>query len=67
MAKDESKVGEEQRLTYEVPEAGALLGLSRSASYAAANRGELGKVITIGKRKLVLKAAFHRMFDLPAA
>lgn len=65
MAKEAGK-DEDIRLTYEVPEAGALLGLSRSASYRAADRGELGEIIKIGKRKLVSKAIFHRKFDLPA-
>jgi len=67
MAKKLGEAAEEQRLTYEIPEAGALLGLSKSASYVAANRGEFGEIIRIGKRMMVLKASFRRKFDLPAA
>ena len=48
------------RLTYDVPEAGRLLGLSRNAAYAAANSGQM-PVLEIGGRKLVPKAALHRM------
>ena len=58
---------DDKRLTYDIPEAGALLGLTRYAAYEAAKRGELGEVLTFGRRKVVLKAAFHRKFDLPAA
>ena len=57
------EVARDARLTYEVPEAGALLGLSRNASYCAAKRGEL-PIIKIGKRMKVPKAAFHRMLEL---
>ena len=42
------------KLVYQVPEAGALLGLSRNASYEAAKRGDfptikLGKLIRVPK------------------
>ena len=53
-------------LVYDVPEAGAMLGLSRNGSYDAANRGEI-PTIRIGKLLKVPKAAFHRMLDEPAA
>jgi excisionase family DNA binding protein len=52
-------------LTYEVPEAGALMGLSRNGSYDAANRGEI-PTIKIGRLLKVPKAAFHRMLENPA-
>jgi hypothetical protein len=52
-------------LVYEIPEAGKLLGLNRGASYAAANRGELGTIIQFGKQKRILKAEFNRKFGLP--
>jgi hypothetical protein len=52
-------------LVYEIPEAGALLGLNRNAAYAAAKRGELGEIIQLGRQKRVSKAAFHRKFELP--
>ena len=52
------------RLVYQVPEAGALLGLSRNASYEAAKRGDF-PTIRLGKLIRVPKAAFHRLFDAP--
>jgi excisionase family DNA binding protein len=48
------------KLVYGVPEAGAMLGLSRNSSYAAAKRGDL-PTIKIGKLIRVPKAAFDRM------
>jgi excisionase family DNA binding protein len=53
-------------LVYDVPEAGAMLGLSRNGSYDAANRGEI-PTIRIGKLLKVPKAAFHRMLEQPAS
>jgi hypothetical protein len=50
------------RLVYTVPQAGALLGLTRNGSYAAAARGDI-PTIQIGKRKLVPKVLFHRMLN----
>ena len=50
------------RLVYEVPEAGAMLGLSRNASYAAARRGDL-PVIKIGKLLRVPKAALEKKLE----
>lgn len=52
----------DDRLVYHVPEAGALLGLSRNASYEAAKRGDF-PTIRLGKLIRVPKAAFHRLFD----
>jgi excisionase family DNA binding protein len=52
------------RLVYQVPEAGALLGLSRNASYEAAKRGDF-PTIKLGKLIRVPKAAFHRLLDSP--
>ena len=51
------------KLVYQVPEAGALLGLSRNASYEAAKRGDF-PTIKLGKLIRVPKAAFHRLFDI---
>jgi excisionase family DNA binding protein len=51
-----------ENLTYEVPEAGAMLGLTRNGAYEAAKRGDI-PVIRIGKLLRVPKAAFHRMLD----
>ena len=53
-------------LVYDVPEAGALLGLTRNGSYEAAKRGDI-PTIRIGGLIKVPKAAFHRMLDQPAA
>lgn len=53
------------RLVYGVPEAGALLGLNKNASYKAAKRGDL-PVIRIGKLIRVPKAALHAMIEAGA-
>jgi excisionase family DNA binding protein len=52
----------DNRLVYEVPEAGAMLGLTRNNSYEAAKRGDI-PTIRIGKLIRVPKAAFHRMLE----
>jgi excisionase family DNA binding protein len=49
-------------LTYSVPEAGRLIGLSRNGSYEAAQKGQI-PTIRIGKRVIVPRAAFHAMLD----
>jgi len=56
----------DKRLTYDVPEAGALMGLSRNASYEAAKRGDI-PTIQMGKLLKVPKAAFHAMLERPGA
>jgi hypothetical protein len=53
---------EDKRLVYEVPEAGALIGLCRNAAYEAARRGDI-PTIRIGKLLKVPKVAFHRLFE----
>jgi excisionase family DNA binding protein len=53
-------------LTYSVPQAGALLGLSRNGSYEAAARGEI-PTIRIGSRIMVPRAAFHQMLEAASA
>ncbi len=65
MSKASNPDEDAKSLVYEIPEAGALLGLTRNASYAAARRGELGEVIQLGRQKKLSKAAFHRKFELP--
>jgi hypothetical protein len=50
-------------LTYEVPEAGAMVGLNRNASYAAAKRGEI-PTIRFGKLLRVPKPAWHKKLEL---
>jgi hypothetical protein len=52
----------DERLVYDVPEAGAMLGLSRNASYDAAARGEI-PTINFGRLLKVPKIAFHRMLE----
>lgn len=45
------------KLTYTIDETAALLGVSRSAAYAAAHRGKLGvPVIKVGRRYLIPRA-----------
>jgi excisionase family DNA binding protein len=56
--------GDDGRLVYDVPEAGAKLGLSRNSSYEAAARGDI-PTIRIGRLLKVPKAAFDRMLDQP--
>jgi excisionase family DNA binding protein len=52
----------ESKLVYDVPQAGRLLGLGRSASYKAARSGQL-PVIKIGGRYRVPKAALLKMLE----
>jgi excisionase family DNA binding protein len=64
LGQDEGRQGRpnqhNDRLTYDVPEAGRLLGLGRNAAYEAAKTGEL-PVIKIGSRLLVPKIALDRL------
>lgn len=53
-------------LTYLVPQAGEMLGLTRNASYAAAKRGDI-PTIRIGKLLRVPKAAFDRLLERAGA
>jgi hypothetical protein len=48
--------------TYSIDEAADLLGVGRNSAYAAAGRDF--PVITIGKRKVVPKAALDRMLGI---
>ena len=59
-----TKKDQDSRLVYEVPEAGALLGLSKNASYEAAKRGDF-PTIRLGKLIRVPKAAFHDLLNIP--
>ena len=52
----------DERVVYDVPEAGAKLGLSRNGSYEAAARGEI-PTIRIGRLLKVPKIAFDRMLE----
>jgi hypothetical protein len=48
---------------YSVPEAGAMVGLSRNGSYEAARRREI-PVLEFGRRKIVPKALWHQKLGL---
>jgi excisionase family DNA binding protein len=50
----------DDRKTYDVEEAGRLLGIGRNQAYEAAKRGQL-PTIRIGKRILVPKNALDRL------
>jgi hypothetical protein len=49
-------------LTYDIPKAGALAGLSRNASYGAAARGEM-PTIKLGWRKVVPAKAWLKILN----
>jgi hypothetical protein len=55
----------EDEPTISIPEAGAVFGLSRAASYQAARRGEI-PTIAMGHRKLVPTAKLRAMLGLDA-
>jgi hypothetical protein len=48
---------------YIIPEAGAMVGLSRNGSYDAARRGEI-PVLEFGRKKIVPKAVWDRKLGL---
>jgi excisionase family DNA binding protein len=52
----------EDRLVYSVPEAAALLGISRAFAYELVARGEL-PVICLGRRRLVPRAALREFVE----
>jgi hypothetical protein len=49
----------DRRQTYDIPEAGGMAGLARSASYRAARDGYI-PTIDLGKRKVVPKELWDR-------
>jgi excisionase family DNA binding protein len=53
---------ERERATYDIAEAGRLLGIGRNQAYEAVKRGEI-PIIKIGRRLLVPKVAFDRILD----
>lgn len=55
-----------EQLVYTVPQAGAMLGLSRNGAYEAARRGDI-PTIRIGARLIVPKIAFHRLLEIRAS
>jgi hypothetical protein len=56
----------EEPLTYDIPEAGAMAGLGRNASYEAARRGEI-PTIALGRKKRVPARRWRRILDGDAA
>jgi excisionase family DNA binding protein len=50
----------QERKTYDIGEAGRLLGIGRNQAYEAARRGDIPS-IKIGKRVLVPKLALDRL------
>ena len=56
----------QERPTLSVPEAGALVGLGRSASFDAARRGEL-PTLKFGRRLVVPTALLRRLLGFDAA
>jgi len=52
----------EKRLCLTVPEAAAMLGISRNYGYELVRRGEL-PVIRFGKRLLIPKVALEKMLE----
>jgi excisionase family DNA binding protein len=60
VVKTRKEIDPEKCLTYLVPQAGEMLGLTRNASYAAAKRGDI-PTIRFGKLIRVPKAAFDEM------
>lgn len=57
-----TETGNKDSLVYEVPEAGAKLGLTRNGSYAAAKRGDI-PTIRFGKLIKVPKVRFNKMLE----
>jgi excisionase family DNA binding protein len=55
-----------ERETVSLPEAGKILGISRSSIFRAAARGQV-PVLTIGRRKLVPRAALTRLLETATA
>lgn len=43
-----------ERLTYSISEAAAILGISRNLAYSLARRGELPGTIKLGQKRLVV-------------
>jgi excisionase family DNA binding protein len=60
LAAEQPRIPQDGRLTWTVPEAAALLGISRASAYEAAHRGEL-PVRVIGRRLLVPRVALLRL------
>jgi hypothetical protein len=61
-ASQNTEGSEPERLAISVPEAGASIGLGRSAAYEAAKRGDI-PTVPYGKRLLVPIKKFRRQFE----
>lgn len=59
---DNLLAADEDKLVYEVPEAGAMAGLNKNASYAAAKRGEI-PTIRFGRLLKVPKKAWDKKLE----
>ncbi len=59
---DDLKRQTPKRRTVDVPDAGAVLGLSRGAAFAAVKRGDI-PVLKIGRRLLVPVAALEKLLE----
>ena len=57
-----NETGSPERRAYNVPEAGAMIGLGRNGSYEAAKRGEI-PTIRVGRRLKVPKKTWDRIVD----
>ena len=57
-----ASAGSDGRLTWTIPEAAKLLGISADSAYEAAHRGEL-PVRVIGRRLLVPRGALLRLLE----
>ncbi len=49
-----------QRQTMTIPEVAAALGIGRNSAYEAVRRGDIPS-ITVGRRRLIPRAAFERL------
>jgi excisionase family DNA binding protein len=52
-------LNDNSKLSMTVPEAGAVVGLNKNGSYAAADRGEI-PTVRFGRLRFVPKAAFRK-------
>ncbi len=62
--------GPVRKLTYTVPEAASMLGISRSTAYECVRRGEIPS-LTLGRRVLITRAQLEQLVgpltDAPTA
>lgn len=58
-----ARISKFERVTYSIPEAGAMAGLSRNGAYDAAKRGEI-PVLKFGRKHVVPKAVWDRKLGL---